>query len=175
MRRRLGFEKRQMEFGQPLRYEEDIAAPWWLMAILLASLIALIGSMVVVPLDPNAGWQIFVWYYPLMTVVGVLLIGVTIAFRRLHIEVGNSAARVSFGFIRKTFLLTSITSCQAQKYHWLTYGGWGIRYSTGGRRAWSMPGVPDGVEITLTEGRKVRRYFVSSRSPELLAAAVAVH
>jgi hypothetical protein len=35
-----------------------------------------------------------------------------------------------------------------------------------------MPGVPEGVEITVAEGTRVRRYFVSSRSPELLAEAV---
>ncbi len=65
-----------MEFRRPLRYEEEIDAPFWLMAVLGASMLALLAAVVAVALDPEAGWQLFVWYYPLMTLVAVLLIAV---------------------------------------------------------------------------------------------------
>ena len=161
-----------MEFRRPLRYEEEIDAPFWLMAVLGASILALLAAVVAVALDPEAGWQLFLWYYPLMTLVAVLLIAVVICFRRLRIEVSEEAVSIGFGIVRKTLPLSNIQNCETQKYRWLTYGGWGIRYATGGRRAWSMPGVPDGVEMTVKEGKQVRRYFASSRSPELLTAAV---
>jgi hypothetical protein len=160
-----------MEFGQPLRYEEDIDAPLWLMAILATSLAVLLAASVTVALDPDAGWRLFIWYYPLIALIAGLLVAVIISFRRLRTEVSESAVLMSFGFVHKTLPLSNIQKCETRRYRWLTYGGWGIRYASGGRRAWSMLGVSDGVEMTVTEGRRVRSYFVSSRSPELLAAA----
>ena len=98
---------------------------------------------------------------------------VLLSFRRLRIQVGDTAVRFGFGVLRKSLPLEAIQGCEAKRYRWLTYGGWGIRFALGGRRAWSLPGVPAGVELTVAEGTRVRRYFVSSRSPELLAAAIA--
>ncbi len=162
-----------MRSEQPPKYEEQIAAPLWLMAILTAAILALVVAMIAVAFDPDAGWQLLAWYYPLMAFAGVLLLAVTAAFRRLRIAVNDSGVRMSFGFIHKTLPAANIEGCEVQKYRWLTYGGWGIRFASGGRRAWSMPGVLDGVKITVKEDMRVRRYFVSSRSPELLSAAVA--
>ncbi len=141
------------------------------MAVLGASVLASLAAVIAVTLDPEAGWQLLVWCCPLMTLVAVLLIAVVVCFRRLSVKVSEEAVSMSFGFAHKTLPLSSIQNCETQKYRWLTYGGWGIRYATGGRRAWSMPGVAGGVEMTVTEGKQVRRHFASSRSPELLAAA----
>ena len=164
-----------MRHTRPLRYEEETAAPFWLMTVLAAVMVALVFAAVAVALDDEAGWALFAWYYPLMLVVGVLLVGAFISFRRLRTTVSDETIEFRFGFLRKSLLLMDIQSCEVQKYRWLTYGGWGIRFATQGRRAWSMPGVPEGVQITASEGRRVRRYFVSSRFPELLAEAVRGH
>lgn len=154
------------------RYEEEIGAPFWLMALLAAGLAAMVFAVIAVAFDDEADWKLFVWYYPLMAVAGALMVGALLSFRRLHIQVGEDAVRFRFGVFGKSLPLADVQGCEAQKYRWLTYGGWGIRFALGGRRAWSMPGVPEGVEITVAEGKRVRRYFVSSRSPELLAGAV---
>jgi hypothetical protein len=161
-----------MKYEQPLRYEENIPAPFWLIAILVTSLTALVAALITVGIASNADWRLVAWYYPLMFVAGGLLLAFTLSFRRLRIETSDSTVNISFGFLRKTLPLSKISSCEVQKYRWLTYGGWGIRVATGGRRAWSMPGVTGGVEFVVTEDTKERRYFVSSRSPELLTAAV---
>jgi hypothetical protein len=142
------------------------------MALLAASLAAMVFAVIAVALDDEADWRLFAWYFPLMAVAGVLLVGVLFSFRRLHIQVSDDAIRFRFGVFGKTLPLADVQGCEPQKYRWLTYGGWGIRFALGGRKAWSMPGVPEGVEITVAEGKRVRRYFVSSRSPELLAEAV---
>ena len=44
--------------------------------------------------------------------------------------------------------------------------------ASGGRMAYSVLGVPRGVEITAEKKGKMRRYFVSSAQPEALAAAL---
>ena len=58
------------------------------------------------------------------------------------------------------------------RYRWLAYGGWSLRYGwQGGRmsRSYSTPFVTTGVVVDTAGGR---RYHVSSRWPDELAAAV---
>ena len=161
-----------MKTTLPLRYQEEVPAPLWLQAALLltsaAPLAAILGSAV----DGEDAWQLRAVFYPFMAVVAALLVFSFVSFRRLRIAVSDEELQFAFGLLRKTLPLAAIQSVEATGYRWLTYGGWGIRYALGGRRAWSLPGVPEGVEVTLAEGTRVRRYFVSSRSPELLAEAV---
>jgi hypothetical protein len=156
--------------ADPPRYEEEVDPPLWLVATLLASLVATVFA-VAAPAFESAGWKLYAWYFPLMLFAAALLVISLLSFRRLRICVDDRAVRFNFGLLRKSLPLENIQASEAKGYRWLTYGGWGIRYARGGRRAWSMPGVPGGVEFTVAEGTKVRRYFVSSRYPELLAAA----
>jgi hypothetical protein len=162
----------RVESGGPLRYEEEIGAPPWLMAVLAVGLIAMAVAMVTPAFDDEAGWSLYWWYYPSMLFAGALLVLALFSFRRLRIQVSDTAVQFRFGLLRKSLPLGKIQGCEPKRYNWLPYGGWGVRFTLGGRRAWSMPGVPRGVEFTVAEGTKVRRYFVSSRSPELLAEAV---
>jgi len=165
-------EDLRTEVERPPSYEEEIGAPFWLMALLAAALAAMVSAVIAVALDGEADWTLFAWYFPLMAVAGALLVAALLSFRLLHIQVSDDAVRFRFGAFGRSLPLRNVRGCEAQKYRWLTYGGWGIRFALGGRRAWSMPGVPEGVEFTVAEGKRVRRYFVSSRSPELLAEAV---
>lgn len=112
------------------------------------------------------------WYFPLMLLAAALVALAFVSFRRMRIEVSDAVVRVSFGVLRRSLPLETIRGCEVKRYNWIVYGGWGVRFALGGRRAWSMPGVPGGVEFTVAEGTRVRRYFLSSRYPELLAAAV---
>jgi len=155
----------------PLRYQEEVPAPLWLQAAILIGVVALVAGVVGTATSGDGGWPFYV-YYPFMAFLAASLLFVFFSFRRLRIAVSDEELRFAFGILRKSLPLAAIQSCETKRYRWLTYGGWGIRYALGGRRAWSMPGVPGGVEVTVAEGTRVRRYFVSSRSPELLAEAV---
>jgi hypothetical protein len=161
-----------MNVSLPLRYQEDVPAPLWLQAVILLGVAALATGVATSAASGQGGWQTYALYYPFMAILGALLVFVFFSFRCLRITVSDEEMRFAFGRLRKSLPLTAIRSCETKRYRWLTYGGWGIRYALGGRRAWSMPGVPEGVEVTVAEGWRVRRYFVSSRSPELLAEAV---
>jgi len=160
-----------MKTSLPLRYQEEVSAPLWLQAVILIGVVALIAGVVGTAASGDGGWPIYL-YYPLMAFLTASLLFVFFSFRRLQVAVSDEELRFAFGILKKSFPLGSIQSVEAKRYRWLTYGGWGIRFALGGRRAWSMPGVPAGVEFTVAEGTRVRRYFVSSRSPALLAEAV---
>ncbi len=146
--------------------------PAWFQSILLASLAAIVFAMILPAFKGFAGAGAFAVYYLAMTVALALMVFAIITFRYLKIVVGDGQVRFGFGLIRKSIPLERIKSYEAKRYNWLIYGGWGIRFSLGGRSAWSVPGVPEGVELTVEEGRRVRRYFVSSRYAVRLAEAV---
>jgi len=161
-----------MRTDQPLRYQEEVPAPFWLQAVILFGVAALAAGVTTSAASGQGGWQIYALYYPFMALLGALLVFAFVSFRRLRIAVSDKELQFAFGILRKSIPLAAIQACEAKRYRWLTYGGWGIRYALGGRRAWSLPGAPAGVEVTAAEGTRVRRYFVSSRSPELLAEAL---
>jgi len=154
------------------RYQEDVPMPAWLWAILIVGIGGIIVGIIGPLLDDTQGWAWYATYYPAMVVLLLALMVVAYSFRRLRITVTDERVEFGFGRFRKSLPLASIQSCEVRRYNWLPYGGWGIRFSTGGRRAYSMPGISGGVEITVEQGRKVRRYFVSSTQPERFASSL---
>jgi hypothetical protein len=153
-------------------YEEEIPLPAWFQLILLAGLAAIAFAVIASALSGLDGAGTYAVYYLAMTVAFVFVVFAFVTFRRLTIAISDDEVRFGFGVLRKSIPLERIQACEPKRYKWLTYGGWGIRFALGGRRAWSVPGVAGGVELTVAEGRRVRRYFVSSRYPELLAESV---
>jgi hypothetical protein len=153
-------------------YEEELPMPAWFQSILLVALGAVVFAMVLPAFEGFGGAGAFAAYYLVLTSALALMLFAIVTFRRLTIVVGGEEVRFGFGVLRKAIPFERIKSFEAKRYDWLVYGGWGVRFSLGGRRAWSVPGVPKGVEFTVEEGRRVRRYFVSSRYPERLVEAV---
>jgi hypothetical protein len=98
---------------------------------------------------------------------------VLLASARLVVEVRPEALRVRFApFHRRprTFDLAQIESAEARTYRPIVeYGGWGLRWSFGGRgSAYSVSGNK-GVQLLLQDGR---RLLIGSRRPEELARAI---
>jgi len=154
---------------RPYRFSESVLMPLWFWAILLAGIGGVVAGMIGPLVDRARSWTWYVTYYPSMLAALVVIMG---SFRRLRIAVTDDRVEFGFGVFRRSLPLASIQSYEVKRYNWLPYGGWGIRFSTGGRRAYSMPGVPRGVEITVEQGKKVRRYFVSSTQPERFASSL---
>ena len=154
------------------RFSESVPMPLWFWAILLAGIGGVVAGMIGPLGDRARSWTWYVTYYPSMLVALAALVVVMGSFRRLRIAVTDDRVEFGFGVFRRSLPLASIQSYEVKRYNWLPYGGWGIRFSTGGRRAYSMPGVPRGVEITVEQGKKVRRYFVSSTQPERFASSL---
>jgi hypothetical protein len=126
------------------------------MALLAVALAAMVSAVIAVTLDDEADWTLFVWYYPLMAVAGGLLVGALISFRRLHIQVDEDAVRFRFGVFGKSPLANVRAASRRSTM---------ANVAAGNRFAWreglGMPGVPEGVEITVAEvsGATVLRFF----------------
>ncbi len=162
----------RLEGGLPLRYGEEVPLPAFFRLILLAGLAGVAYAIVAPAFSGLGGAGTYAVYYATMTVALALMVFAVVTFRRLTIAVSEEDVRFGFGVLRKSIPLARIRAWEPKRYNWLLYGGWGLRLGFGGRRAYSIPGVREGVELTVEEGKRVRRYFVSSRCPERLVEAV---
>ena len=124
-----------MEANTPLKYEEELPAPLWLQAALLLGVVAPLAAILGSAVDGEDTWSLRAIFYPMMAVVAALLVFSFVSFRRLRIAVSDEELQFAFGILRKSLPLAAIQSCETKTYRWLTYGGWGIRYALGGRRA----------------------------------------
>ncbi|MDI6857122.1 MAG: hypothetical protein QME71_02265 [Dehalococcoidia bacterium] len=154
------------------RFEETVTMPRYMWAAIMGGMVGLLAGLMA-PL-PGGRTGRKAW----LTTRGPRLAGVvvlalaTLTFRRLKTVVDDDRVKFGFGVLGQSLPLGSIQACEVKKYNPLLFGGWGIRLSWGGRRAYSMLGAPRGVEITVARDKKARRYFVSSTQPELLASAL---
>ncbi|MDA1257889.1 MAG: hypothetical protein O3C10_08615 [Chloroflexi bacterium] len=157
---------------RPGTYEEKIAAPDWLRWALLGALaltISTVGLRIGAGHATGSG-SIIPWFVTLLSVGAFLF--VYLNFLTLRIRVSGGRFTIAYGVVRHSIHIDQIESIEHQKYRWTRYGGWGYRLGMHGRRAWSVPGVPEGVVVMLHESGKRREYFVSSLTPELLEAAI---
>jgi hypothetical protein len=161
-----------------LVYEENVRAPTWLILALglflggaagVVSAVA-IRSLVGEPLMEGGEAALF---YTLLTMYALLDLFLLVNFTNLAVTVSPDTVEVRFGLFSKTLQARDIRGAEPRKYSWAQYGGWGLRLAMGGRRAWSMLGVPRGVLVTVAEaGGAEKSYFISSRDPDSLAAAI---
>lgn len=150
-------------------YEESVYASRWLMVIIV---VAAAGSLfsAIDALRGDGGNRLLGAALPAL--IAVLLVAVGVLFGRLRIEARGSGLRFHFGPFGRTLDATDIRAAEVVPYRWLRFGGWGIRM---GRmaghsvRAYSVPFLRTGVVLEAHDGS---RYYVSSRRPEVLAAAI---
>lgn len=121
------------------------------------------------PIISGSGAATFYVAFALAVVLDVFLL---LNFTNLAVRASDDGLTFRYGMFSKSFSWSQVSSVEATDYKWITYGGWGIRFSTQGRRAWSQLGVKRGVVVAVTEGKAERRYFVSSRRADELAAAI---
>ena len=161
-----------------LKFDESVRVPGWVIAVLGIVLGVTAGGLTGVAVrnlagdDPIiSGSEAGVFYatFAIAVLVDVFLL---LNFTNLSVSVADSGFEFRYGFFGKSFTWDQINSVEVTDYRWINYGGWGIRFSTKGRRAWSQLGVKRGIVIDVTEGGKSRRYFVSSRRADELADAL---
>ncbi|MCK9485158.1 MAG: hypothetical protein M0R73_00390 [Dehalococcoidia bacterium] len=90
-------------------------------------------------------------------------------FMTLHVRVDSDGVVARFGPFSKRLRPSDIADVVGEPYRWMLYGGWGIRWGFGRRRAWTVPFLNQGVAVALQDGS---RYFISSRQPERLRSAI---
>ena len=147
-------------------YEEITPWPAWVWLILFVSMgAALFGVWG----DPSATPAIRGAVTAAFLLVPLAMWGL---LGRLHVRVLTNALRVSFGqapLIHKLIPITDIEAVDAVRYSPLReFGGWGIRFGRGGKRAWTIRGNR-AVRLKLRGGREL---YVGSQRAELLAEQI---
>lgn len=118
------------------------------------------------PIIDGSGAGVFYVAFAAAVLLDVFLL---LNFTNLALRVNEEGFAFRYGMFGKSLSWSQISSVEATDYRWIAYGGWGIRLSTKGRRAWSQLGVKRGVVVAVTEGKNQRRYFISSRRADELA------
>lgn len=164
--------------SQPIKYSESVWLSLWGIGILGLALGLTAGALTGVAVRNVVGDE------PIITGSSAAIFYVTFAFAvlldmfllfnftNLALRVSEEGFGIRYGMFSKTLKWDQIIAVEATDYSWISYGGWGIRFSTKGRRAWSQFGVKRGVVVAVTESGAERRYFVSSRRADELAAAL---
>ncbi len=162
------YESEFMSEGGEILHRDKITSPWWLQAAMGLGVVgAVVGGAFAVrdgaPLlffPFLAVWMAFVW-------ANIYALRVSVTQEKVHVQYGLFGPRIK---------VEDIVLCEAQQYNAVVkYGGWGIKYSfLDGSWAFNMPGDGgSGVMIHYkTGGGGVRKVFVSSHHPAVLADAI---
>ena len=149
-----------------MEYREDVRASDAMRVIVWAAVVALLAGAVLTAIAADSGRWIGV--LSLLVTAGALALA---GWWFLVLRVAVTPAEVSFRFgpFTKRMAPGDIERIAVTPYRWVSYGGWGLRMARGRRRAYTVPFLRTGVELTAADGRT---YYVSSRNPPLLAAAI---
>ena len=154
------------------RYREVVLWPAWFQGLIVVVLLGMVAGLAIPAATDGEGWRFYAWYYPVMGCATLVMAVIVVNFRYLTIVVTDETVRFHYGIFGTSLALEALQGCEVKRYRWVPYGGWGLRMAWGGKMAYSVLGVPQGVEITAESGGRTRRYFVSSTRPETLAAAL---
>jgi hypothetical protein len=152
--------------SDPVSYQENTGWPAWVSLLTLLSLGA-----------AGAG----VWSDPEVTrptallltaLFALLLAAFWVLLGRLRVEVTRTALVIGFGhvpLIQKRVPLADIAGVESVEYKPIReFGGWGIRFGRGGKRAWTIRGNR-AVRLQLRDGKLL---YVGSDRPERLAERI---
>lgn len=154
----------------PGTYEEKLDAPSWLRWVLLSALLLIVSTVGVRIGSGTTGGATASWLAAIVS--GAAFLFAYLNFLTLRISVSDGLFTFAYGMVRHRVRIDQIEAIETSRYRWARYGGWGYSRGPLGRRAWSVPGVPEGVVVVLHESGKQREYFVSSLAPGRLEAAV---
>ncbi|MBI2866215.1 MAG: hypothetical protein HYX99_02495 [Chloroflexi bacterium] len=152
-------------------YHEEVRAPAWFQVLAWLPVPTLLTALIVPALTEDMGRDAYIFFLGMGLALAVVLVLAT-NFTAIQVQVTPDALRFGFGWFKHRVPLHAVRQVKTARYYWWPYGGWGLCIATGGRRAYSLPGIPAGAEVTVEERGRVRRYFVSSRRPEELAQAL---
>jgi len=148
-------------------YTESVPNPWWLRATLWLGPPAALAGAVAVWGDESGIARVIGG--GLLLLLAAVLTLIARWLTALRIEVAPDALRYGWGPLGATRRWPDVLAAEVEPYRWLTYGGWGLRFASGKRRAYSVPGVRFGVVVRTRDGK---RTHLASRQPEALGAAI---
>jgi hypothetical protein len=163
---------------QPSNFKEAVRVPAWMIGMMGLVLGVTAGALTGVavrnlvgdePIITGSEATIFYVCFAIAVLVDLFLL---FNFTFLMITVGERGLEFRYGLFSKFFSWSQISDARTDDYNWVPFGGWGIRFSTQGRRAWSQVGVKTGVVVGVVEGGNERHYFVTSRREKELESVL---
>lgn len=155
-------------------WEETTTWPWWVVVLLVAAVVAGATATVGDAVRGAALGRVDLLVRGLLLTGGVLFLGVAARslFGRLRVVVTRTSIRLTYGYTRlieKLVTFEEIEDVEPVRYSPIReFGGWGLRYGGGRKRAWTVRG--DGaVVLTLDDGI---RLYIGSENPERLAGRI---
>lgn len=164
------YEARYMA-GEGVLYRDKIKVPgkfFLLFALPIVVQAIALGSAALSDKPMPAGvFLIFPFTVALMALIALL-------FAVLRITVTRREVIVQYGLFGPRIPIESIQACQAVKYDWKAYGGWGIRRGWDGSWAYNMVGdAGRAVRLEWTDPKgKKQVTLVASPDPDALARAI---
>ncbi len=156
------YERKYMTGDGVVLYRDKARAPWPWHAIFGASMLAVLGSAVVV----GQAWTLALSLPVLATL--------WLFFAVLRVTVSERSVRVQYGLFGPTIPTAAIESARATTYDWKQFGGWGIKRRLDGAWIYNLPG--DGgraVEVVWRDARGKRRVtFIGTRQAEAMAVQI---
>lgn len=155
-------------------WEETTTWPWWVVVLLVAVAVAGATATVGDAVRGAALGRVDLLVRGLLLTGGVLFLGVAARslFGRLRVVVTRTSIKLTYGYTRlieKLVTFEEIEDVEPVRYSPIReFGGWGLRYGGGRKRAWTVRG--DGaVVLTLDDGI---RLYIGSENPERLAGRI---
>ena len=156
-----------------LRFNETLRSPIPVFLIMGALLGVMAGLLTGLPIAGVIEISAAPFFIVGMGFGTLALTFVMLNFLVLMTTVADDGLEFRFGLFARRFSWEQIRTAEAKRYEWATYMGWGLRGATGGRRAWSIFGVPGGVEVQVVNSRGAElSYFISSARPDEMASAL---
>ncbi len=156
-----------------LRFDETVRSSKLAFLGLGALLGLMAGLLTGLPLSGAIEGSGALVFFAVMGLACLTLTFVMLNFLTLMTTVSDQGLEFRFGLFARRFSWDQIRAAEAKAYSWTAFLGWGVRIAPGGRRAWSLFGVPKGVEVQVVNSRGAElSYFISSARPDEMASAL---
>ena len=150
------------------RYEETVPAPRWLIGVVLVAAIGMLLALALLYRSEEA-ISVRVAMTLVLGLSAALMIWIARVFANLQITVSDDVVSFGFGPIVKRLEPAEVVAALPERYPWVRYGGWGVRVSRGGYRAYSQAFRRESVRIDAADEH---HYHVTSSRPAELASAI---
>lgn len=105
--------------------------------------------------------------------LGLLLMLLAVLFSSLRTAVSTREVHIQYGLWGPRVPIEAITECEVIEYDAMKFGGWGIKLSSDGTWAYSMPGADKALRIHWTTPKgKTKKAVVTAEDASALHGAV---
>ena len=156
-----------------IEYQEVLAAPLWLRAVVFGFFGIMIGFYLLSPIWDTESNDVLNLS---LCLVFVFVLWVLHVFMSLRVTLSAKGIRFGYYLLSKEFRYTDVLNAEVFRYQLGDYLGWGIRKGTDGSIMYNVPGDQGiAVKIVVREADQRRVYAFSARRPEVICKKIQSH